>query len=56
MHIPVLLLLGAVTSNRSTNGSKSTLCAVLNTLTPVLELTLGLLFLADGILLGSGAT
>lgn len=55
MHITVLLLLGTVTSNSGTNRSKSTLGAVLNALTPVLELTLGLLFLASGVLLSSGA-
>lgn len=56
MHITVLLLLGAVTSDSSTNGSKSPLGAVLNTLTPVLELTIGLLLLTGSILLGSGAS
>lgn len=56
MDITVLLLLGAVTSDGGTNGSKSTLSAVLNALTPVLQLALGLLFLASGVLLGSGAS
>lgn len=55
MHITILLLLGAVTSDSSTNGSKSPLGAVLNTLAPVLKLTLSLLFLAGSVLLGSGA-
>ena len=55
MQVTVLLLLGAVTSDSSTNGSNSTLSAVLNALAPVLELALGFLFLAGGVLLGSGA-
>lgn len=55
MKITVLFLLTAVTSDSGTNGSKSSLGAVLNALAPVLDLTLGLLFLASGVLLDSGA-
>lgn len=54
MLVTVLLLLSTVTSNSSTDRTKRTLGTVLDSLTPVLELALGFLFLACGILLFAG--
>jgi hypothetical protein len=51
MHILILLLLLAVTSDSSTNCTKMTLSAVLDTLAPILELALSLLLLSSGVLL-----
>lgn len=51
MHILILLLLLAITSNRRSHGTQVALGAVLDTFTPVLQLALGLLLLAGGILL-----
>ena len=55
MLIAVLLLLLTITRNSSTHRAKSTLSAVLDTLTPVLELALSLLLLASGVLLSTSA-
>ena len=56
MLVAVLLLLLAVTRDSSANGAQGTLSAVLDTLTPVLELTLSFLLLSSGVLLGTTAT
>lgn len=56
MLVAVLLLLLAVARDSSANGAQSSLSAVLDTLTPVLELALGFLLLSSGVLLGTAAT
>lgn len=54
MLVTELLLLSTITSNSSTDSTKRALGAVLDSLTPVLELALGFLFLACGVLLFAG--
>lgn len=54
--IAVLLLLLAIALDSSANGAQSALGAVLDTLTPVLELALGFLLLSSSVLLGTAAT
>jgi hypothetical protein len=53
MHILELLLLLPIPSNSRTHRTKVTLSPVLDALTPVLQLALGLLLLASRVLLGA---
>lgn len=55
MLIAVLLFLRPITDNSSANGSQRALHAVSNTLTQVLQLTLGFLLFACGVLLCTSA-
>lgn len=53
MHVTVLLLLGAVTSDGSSDATNCTLGAILETLAEILQLALSLLLLAGLVLLNT---
>lgn len=53
VHVLVLLLPLAITGDGRADSTQVALSAVLDTMTPVLELTLGFLLLAGGVLLST---